>query len=84
MTLFICHDCGCEVTDDNIFWVEGDLVYCENCYMRDDISDCDYCGQSRWRENLFRYENKKSDRDGEMMCIGCIEEMEDEEYANIG
>ena len=83
MTLFICHDCGCEIPDDNIYWVESDLPYCEHCYVKDDIRDCDYCGQSRWSENLFMYENKKSDRYGEMMCIGCIEEMEDEENANI-
>ena len=79
MTLFICHDCGREIPEDNIFWVEGDLPYCEHCYLRDDIGNCDYCGESRWMENLFRYTNKRSYHDGEMMCAGCIEECEDDE-----
>jgi len=75
---FICHDCGCEIPKDNIYWVEGDLPYCERCYLKSDIQNCDKCGESRWVENLFVYENKKSIHDGEMMCIGCIEETGDD------
>jgi len=71
--------CVCEknIADNEVTWAEGDLPYCNDCVERE-LDECDYCGDLRWTENLFEYGGKMKSRHGEMMCIGCIEKVDDE------
>lgn len=72
----ICCVCEDPIVGE-IIWAEGDLPFCEKCAGKE-LVECDYCGDLRWPENLLEYCGKNPDYKNKMMCIGCIEEVDDE------
>jgi len=75
-----CHVCHKDVPYEDITWVEGDLPYCLDCADGDDLDECPYCHQMRWKENLFEYIGDDKVYKHESLCIGCIEDVEDNLY----
>jgi hypothetical protein len=77
-----CCECDSKVSWDHIIWVEGDKPFCPDCADNTEILfECEYCGQLRLPENLVEYydDKHKSEWNGKKMCIGCIDNANDEQ-----
>lgn len=76
--MVVCCECDNDFPFKEIIWVEGDKPFCEDCFDESDVEECSYCEQFRFPENLLEYCGDNVKYKGKHMCIGCIEECDDD------
>lgn len=79
-----CCECGKEFDCKELEEHEG-ILFCADC-AQEELEECGFCGSWRFPENLIEYKNpkRKSNWDDKRMCIGCIDDAEDDDcYEDI-